>query len=527
MRILHNARIYSMDATAPQAEALAIQGGRIIAIGKEADVLNMAGADCIVEDMGGRIILPGLTDAHLHLEYYAFSLKKIDCETETKAECLRRVAERAKSTPAGQWILGHGWNHNQWDAGIGTAAELDAVAPGHLVYLTSKSLHNSWCNTAALQAAGITDNTLDPKDGTIGRDTSGKANGILYEEAVNLVENILPEPTIAETCTALLTAQQALWQFGITGVHDFDGRSCFAALQILDSENKLLLRVLKGIPRTLLDAAITLGLRSGHGSPFLRTGALKLFVDGALGPHTAAMLAPYEDDPDNTGMLFMERDELLEYGIKASSNGINMAVHAIGDAANHEIIEAYAALRQVEREMGLPHLRNRIEHVQCLYPDDQPRLAELEIIASMQPLHTTSDMFTADRCWGARAANAYVFQNLLMQNTHLIFGSDCPVESPNPFLGIHAAVTRRRPDGAPGPDGWFPEQRLTLDQALHAYTSGPAYAAGLEAASGKLTASYLADLIVLNKDPYTLPPQDLHSLLPAATMVDGQWVWQS
>jgi predicted amidohydrolase YtcJ len=527
MHILHNAHIYTMDRPGPIAEAIAIKNGRVFAVDYDDEILNLADADSIVEDMNGRTILPGLTDSHIHLEHYAFSLQKIDCETATKAECLRRVAERAKTTPIGQWILGHGWNHNRWESGAGTAAELDAAAPDRLVYLTSKSLHNSWCSTAALEAAGINDDTPDPKDGSIGRDASGKADGILYEEAVALVEDILPEPTIPETYDALLTAQQALWQYGITGVHDFDGRRCFAALQILDSENLLRLRVLKGIPRTSLDAAITLGLRSGHGSPFLRTGALKLFVDGALGPHTAAMLAPYEDDPGNTGMLFMERDELLEYGKKASSNGINMAVHAIGDAANREIIEAYAALRLFEREEGLIHLRHRIEHVQCLHRSDEGRLAELDIIASMQPLHATSDMYTADRYWGKRAAQAYIFQSLLAQNTRLVFGSDCPVESPNPFLGIHAAVTRRRPDGAPGPDGWFPDERLDFGQALECYTTGPAYAAGLENWTGKLATGYVADLIVLKQHLHDVPSQDLHKVQPAATMVDGKWVFQA
>jgi len=527
MRILHNAHIYTMNGEFPVAEAIAIQDGRIAAVGHELDILNLADADTSIEDMHGCTILPGLTDAHIHLEHYAFSLQKIDCETDTKAECLRRVAERAKTTPEGQWILGHGWNHNPWEAGIGTAAELDAAAPRRLVYLTSKSLHNSWCSTAALQAAGITDETPDPEDGTIGRDASGKANGILYEEAVNLIEDILPEPSIAETREALLTAQEALWRYGITGVHDFDGRRCFSALQILDSENLLRLRVLKGIPRVNLDAAIDLGLRSGHGSPFLRTGALKLFMDGALGPHTAAMLTSYEDDPDNTGMLFMERDEVLEYGMKAVNNGISLAVHAIGDAANREIIEAYAALRQYERKTGLVHLRHRIEHVQCLHREDEGRLSELDIIASMQPLHATSDMFTADKYWGARASQAYIFQSLLAQNTRLIFGSDCPVESPNPFLGIHAAVTRRRPDGSPGPDGWFTDQRLDFAQALEAYTKGPAYAAGLEYKAGKLATGFFADLVMLDQHLSNVPQQRLHTVQPAATMVDGKWVFQA
>jgi predicted amidohydrolase YtcJ len=226
-------------------------------------------------------------------------------------------------------------------------------------------------------------------------------------------------------------------------------------------------------------------------------------------------------------MLFMEREELLETGMKAVSSGISLAVHAIGDAANHEILEAYAGLRQFENEAHLPHLRHRIEHVQCLHPDDQPRLAALDIIGSVQPLHATSDMYTADRYWGKRAAHAYVFQTLLSYGTRLIFGSDCPVESPNPFLGIHAAVTRRRPDGSPGPDGWFPDQRLSLAQALQGYTNGPAYAAGLEPQSGKLAAGFLADLIVMDTDPFAIDPQMLHALRPRATMVGGEWVWQA
>lgn len=527
MHILHNARIHTLDPQWPQAEALAIENDRILHIGRNADVLALANPDCKIENMDGRIILPGLTDAHLHLDYYSFSLQKINCETESKAECLRRVAERARNTPAGQWILGHGWNHNQWPEGIGTAEELDAVAPHHPVYLTSKSLHHSWVNNAALQAAGIGNHTPDPENGTVGRDSSGKANGILYESAVNLVETIIPEPNLADTEAALLAAQQALWQYGLTGVHDFDHRRCFAALQNLQEQDQLRLRVVKSIPHELLDAAVELGLRSGFGSPFLRIGSLKLFTDGALGPHTAAMFAPYEDEPDNLGMLFMERDELLETGKKAVSNGISLAVHAIGDAANHEILEAYAALRQFEQQEKLPHLRHRIEHVQCLQPEDQPRLATMNIIASMQPLHATSDMYTADRYWGKRAAHAYVFQTLLSHGTHMVFGSDCPVESPNPFLGIHAAVTRQRPDGSPDPQGWYPDQRLTLAQALNGYTNGPALAAGWQHQTGKLAAGFLADLIVLDDDPFTLPPQLLHSLRPAATMVGAEWVWQA
>ena len=527
MHIIHNARIHTLNAQCPQAEALAIENDRILHIGSNEDVLALTRPGSKIENMDGRTILPGLTDAHLHLDYYAFSLQKIDCETETKADCLRRVAERARNTPAGHWILGHGWNHNQWPEGIGTAEELDAAAPNHPVYLTSKSLHHSWVNNAALQAAGIDNKTPNPENGSIGRNASGKADGILFESAVNLIENIIPKPGPADIESALLEAQQVLWQYGLTGVHDFDQRRCFTALQNLQEQDQLRLRVIKSIPHELLDAAVELGLRSGFGGKYLRIGSLKLFTDGALGPHTAAMFDPYEDETDNRGMLFMDREELLQIGIKAAKNGISLAVHAIGDAANHEILEAYAALRQMEKQEHLPHLRHRIEHVQCLHPADQPRLAALNIIASMQPLHTTSDMYTADRYWGKRAANAYVFQSLLSHGTHMVFGSDCPVESPNPFLGIHAAVTRQRPDGSPGPQGWYPDQRLTLEQALRGYTNGAALAAGWQHQTGKLAPGFLADLIVLDNDPYSLPPQLLRTLRPAATMVGAEWVWQS
>jgi predicted amidohydrolase YtcJ len=273
-------------------------------------------------------------------------------------------------------------------------------------------------------------------------------------------------------------------------------------------------------------------LRTGFGNDLLRIGSVKLFADGALGPQTAAMLQPYETAPQgggqqNTGILLLDNEQIFEYGQRATTHGISMAIHAIGDRANHEALLGYAQLRRYEREHGLPALRHRIEHVQVLHPDDYGRLAELDVIASVQPIHATSDMYMADHHWGNRSAGAYAFRTLLERGTRVCFGSDAPVESPNPFLGLHAAVTRQRPDGSPAADGWYPAQRLALEEALLGFTSGAAYAAGLEGQLGMLAPGYLADLIVLEQDPFVLPANELHSLQPCATMVAGEWVWQA
>ncbi|NLG97439.1 MAG: amidohydrolase [Chloroflexi bacterium] len=531
MRVLYNARIFTQDPARPAATAIAVDdrraGGRILMTGSDQEVLGEFSSRAEAQDMNGKTIWPGLTDAHIHLQHYAFALQMIDCETATQAECLRRVAEKAAQTQPESWIRGHGWNQNNWPEGFGTVKELDAAAPNHPVYLTAKSLHAAWANSAALRAAGITRSTPDPQGGVIGRDENGNPNGLLFESAMDLVANAIPAPTQAEITRAVDSAQANLWQVGITGVHDYDRSECFTALQILQQEEKLLLRVVKSIPLEDLPHAAALGLRTGFGNDYLTVGSVKLFADGALGPRTAAMIQPYEGESGNTGILLLDNEQIYEYGQQASSNGISMAIHAIGDRANHEVLLAYTRLREYERANNLPSLRHRIEHVQLLHPDDYGALAKQDIIASVQPIHATSDMYTADHHWGKRAVGAYAFRTLIEQGTRLCFGSDAPVESPNPFLGIHAAVTRRRPDGSPSEEGWYSHQRLSLEEALQGFTVGPAYAAGLENKLGRLAPGFFADLIVLDIDPFTLPVEDLHCLKPSATMVGGEWVWKA
>lgn len=525
MKLLHNAKIYTQDASRSAASALVIDREWILAVGA-ADELLAQFPNADREDMGGRFILPGLTDAHLHFKAYSLGLQKVDCETDTKEECLRRVAERARAARPGEWILGHGWNQNTWD-GWPHASELDTAAPNNPVYLTAKSLHAGWVNTAAMKLANITASTPEPQNGQIQRDAHGAATGILLETAMELAAHVIPDPSEEEIAEAMGQAMPLLHRMGLTGLHDFDRRDSFMALQRLHAQKKLKLRVLKNIPVELLDQAHELGLRGGFGDNTLRIGNVKVFMDGALGPHTAAMFQPYLGEENNRGILNMDGEELFEHGRKAADVGLGMTVHAIGDRANHEVLNAYEQLRRYEEENKLPHMRHRVEHVQVLHPDDLARLSQLDVIASMQPIHAISDMKMADEYWGSeRAKFSYAWRTQLDHGARLAFGSDAPVDSPNPFWGLHAAVTRRRADGSPSAEGWYPEQKLSMAEAWQAYTLGPAYAAYMDDCLGRLAPSHLADLIVLEKDPFTCDPDELLNLESSATMMNGEWVYR-
>jgi predicted amidohydrolase YtcJ len=523
MKILYNARIHTLDRSNPSATALAIDRDRVLMLGEADELLSMIG-DAEAQDLGGRVVLPGLVDSHLHLEQFSMALQYVDCETNSKEECLQRLGERARQVKPGDWILGHGWNQNDW-GDWPCASDLDEIAPRNPVYLTAKSLHAAWVNRAALKLAGIEGQSPDPSNGKIQRDSGGEATGILLESAMELVRACIPEPSADEISQAILAAQPVLWGMGLTGVHDFDRRNCFMALQKLHLAGQLRLRVTKSIPLEDLPYAVDLGLCTGFGNDWLRIGSVKAFMDGALGLRTAAMFEPYLNEPENRGILNMDAEELLEAGRQAVSVGLSLAVHAIGDHANHEVLDAFEQLRQIERTQDQPQLRHRIEHVQVLHAKDAGRLAELDIIASMQPIHATSDMKMADQYWGERAELAYAWQTQLEHGARLAFGSDAPVESPNPFLGIHAAVTRQRVDGTPEPDGWYPQQCLSVKNAIEGYTLGPAYASGMEDRLGKLAPGALADLIVLEHDPFLEPAAELPDMKPVATMVGGEWVW--
>ncbi len=525
MKLIHNAHIYTLEPNHPVASTLVVDSGRLVAVGGEE--LLTAFENVTREDMGGRVILPGLIDAHIHLQEYSRSLQALDCDGRSRQAILHELAGCLAKTPPGEWLLGHGWDQNSWGGEWPGAAELDVLAPRNPVYLTARSLHAAWVNSAALQLAGITAFTSDPPNGLIQRDEHGEPTGILFEEALNLVEKVIPEPTPELLAKVFQQIIPKLWSMGITGVHDFDGRLCFMALQLLHGRELLRLRVLKSFPQELILQAVALGLSSGFGDDFLRIGSIKLFADGALGTHTGAMVVPYVDEPQNCGILLLKAENVFEYGCQAATCGMSLAVHAIGDRAVHEVLDGFAILRKYEREHALPALRHRMEHVQTILPEDVGRLAGLGIIASMQPIHATSDMLMADRLLGQRAAFSYAWASQLQNRACLAFGSDAPVENANPFHGLHAAVTRRRADGSPGLDGWFPEQRIPVSAALAGFTSGPAYAAGMDDRLGILSPGFLADLIVIETDPFSCDPAELYAIQPIATMVEGEWVWQS
>lgn len=523
--LLYNGRIRTLDPARPVVDALAARDGQIVATGSEAEARAALPAKGQVEavNLEGREVLPGLTDSHLHFEWYSLGLQQVDSETPTLEEALRRTAEKAARTPAGEWITGFGWNQNEWGGQFPTAADLDRVAPAHPVFLRAKSGHAGWANSLALRQAGLTEATANPPGGEIVRDARGQATGILFEDAMRLVSDHLPEATAEAVAQAMRPAMENAWRVGLTGVHDFDGRRSFTAWQMLRERGQLGLRVVKTIPVRLLPEAIGLGLRSGFGDDWLRVGNVKVFLDGALGPRTAAMLQPYEGEPDNLGITVTDKEELYEHATQAAAHGLAMTVHAIGDKANHDLLDVYGTIRAEERARGQAPLRHRCEHVQLLHPDDFGRLAALNVVASMQPIHATSDMLMADRFWGTRSAGAYAWRTQLEAGAPLAFGSDCPVENFNPFWGIHAAVTRRRADGSPGPEGWYPEQRLDLDAAVRGFTLGAAYAGYAEHRLGSLALGKLADLIVVDRDLWAVEPMALRDTRVLGTLVGGEW----
>jgi predicted amidohydrolase YtcJ len=521
--IIENARVYTLDPELPRADAIAVQDGRVLAVGSRDEMRSLSGEVRRV-DAGGRAVIPGLIDAHIHLLDYSRALARVNLDGVTsKEEALRMVAEAARKVEPGRWVRGGGWNNNLWSPpDFPTRHDLDRVAPDNPVFLDRKDLHSAWMNTEALRRANITRDTPDPPGAAIGRDEMGEPNGVLFESAVSLGRNAIDEP-LEDAATALHRGFDALLAMGITGVHVPEGPECFTTLQMLDYGEVLPMRVVIFLPIYRLREAIALGLRTGFGSDRLRVGPVKIFSDGSLGSQTAEMLAPFEGSPDNRGINTLPQEELERNIIEAARAGIPSAVHAIGDAANRRVLDAFRKAREeVHTDSESSPLIHRIEHAQLLHPDDIPRFASLGVVASMQPIHATSDMHAADRLWGRRARYSYAWRSVLDAGGVLAFGSDAPVETPDPFAGIHAAVTRQDANDQPE-GGWYPEECLTVDQAVRAYTEGAADSAPyLPGVTGTLSPGAAADLVVLDRDIFEVPPSDIRRVRPLVTMVGGR-----
>lgn len=529
--LLYNGKLHTQDERYPNASAIYIRDGRIKAVGDDGEILSFANSDTLKIDLEGRGVLPGLVDSHIHFYEWALLMRRLMLEDTTSLDgILERVSNAAKKAGPGAWIIGQGWNQDRWpDPKLPCKADLDRVAPNNPCILWRTDFHMAWVNSAALLAAGIDSATPDPDMGVISKGADGQPNGILQELAINLVRDIMPRQTDEQIDDAMRAAMKKVHQLGLTGVHDFrimggdDGPPAWRSFQRLHAADELNVRAWMMIPGELLDEAIALGIQTGFGDEKLRIGGAKYFADGATGPRTAWMLEPFEDA--GSGMPLTPMTEMAENIAKAHNAGISATVHAIGDRAIRELLDVYSEVTGAGGDVNKPRVPHRIEHMQHSHPDDLKRLAPMGLAASVQPLHLSDDMDMVDKACGARARWAYAFRDLLDAGTVLALGSDCPVASPNPFWGIHAAVTRQRRDNTPE-GGWQPSQKLTIDEAVYGYTMGAAIVTGQENDLGSLTPGKLADIIVLDQDIFEVPPQKIHETKVYMTIFDGRIVHQ-
>ncbi len=529
--ILHNARIYTQWPERPWTQAVAVQKDRIIAVGNNADILELARAHTRLIDARGRLVLPGFTDAHIHLFDLARRQGQLALyNTRSLAHALGRLRVYALRLPAGVWALGYGWNESQWPKRrFPTRLELDVVTGQRPAVIWRTDLHAAVANSEALRRAGIGPETPNPPSGVLDRDAAGQPTGVLREMAINLVRKAIPPMDEAAAAANLQEVAAGLHRLGIVGAHDQrmkdnaeEGPEALRLYQRLAARGELSLRISCNLEAAHLDTIIELGLQSGFGDEWVRFGHVKLFSDGSLGARTAWMLAPYENNPANTGMFLTPPAEMTRLIQKAHRHGVAVSIHAIGDRANRTVLDIFDEVLAAGSDAP-PLIPHRIEHVQTIQPQDQPRLAKLGVTASVQPIHCTDDIPNTDRLWGDRGRNAYPFRNLLDTGVALAFGSDAPVASPNPWWGIQAAVTRQRSDGSPA-GGWHPEQRLSVKEAVRAYTLGPAAAIGQAHQQGRLAPGYLADLILLDRDIFAIPPAQLPETRVLLTLLGGDIV---
>ena len=520
-RIVRAARIHT--GTGVAGDALLIRNGVIVGVGELAD-LRHAYPNAEIADFAGATITPGLTDSHIHITEWAVARREIDLSAATSLDHAVKLVEAGLHTSRDGWVLGRGWNPHHWGGDYPTAALLDRVLAERPAAFQSHDMHSLWVNSAALERAGIDANTPDPAGGRIVRDLGGAPTGTLLENGAQLVLDAMPKPTDDYVLNAVIDAQAQLHRYGITAIHSFPGFHLIEPqplriLQRMYEADQLRLRVLQHIALDQLEDAIHLGLRSGFGNDWIRIGALKMFLDGALGSRTAWMRKAYEGTAD-CGVIVLPEADFRAATMRAAAAGIAATVHAIGDAA---VALAFDVLTDDRAQAGT--LPNRIEHVQCCPPDRFGLAHRNGIVCSVQPCHLISDWRAADRHWGAdRARTTYAFRSLLNHGAVLAFGSDAPVEPCDPRLGFFAAAHRQDLEQQPAA-GWFADECISMAEVLRGYTSGPAVAAGTVGRQGILAPGALADFVVWNQDPLDTSGTDLLSLAVRATFVAGQIVF--
>ena len=524
-------RIYTNDPASPWAEALAFSQGRITCVGKMDHVLtDCGGGQEGVEtvNLKGRFVMPGFNDAHVHLGGAAADELAVPLTgVPSVEEMQKRVAAAVAQHKEGEWITGGGWDHTLWlDKRFPNRQQVDAVAPKNPVILTHISGHVAVANSLALKIAEINKNTPNPPGGEIEHDALGEPTGILKEgAAMSLVRVRIPDPTFEQRRKGIELVLQNVARNGVTSVQDYSEWADFQVYQQLKEEGKLTVRITEWLPFDLpLNELQNRQAQGGTKDPWLKIGALKAFIDGAMGSRTAAMLEPYSDDPSTTGILTIDPEKLTAMAIQRDRAGFQLAFHAIGDRANRIALDVFAA---VAKANGPRDRRDRIEHAQVVAPMDFTRFAELHVIASMQPAHQTTDMrWAEDRIGRERIMGAYAWATMLKNKVPLAFGTDYSVEPISPFRGLYACVTRERPDGGPK-NGWEPQEKISLEDCIRAYTSGSAYAQFEEGKKGELKPGEYADFIILSNDLTKVPPAQFTKTRVLRTVVAGRTVYQA
>ena len=520
---LLNAAIWTGDPDNPTAEAILIEGDRIVAIGSSMEIRPRIGEARVI-DATGRFVVPGFIDAHVHFLDGGFKLASVQLrDADTPEEFARRIGEFANTVPPGAWITGGDWDHQLWGGELPHRAMVDELTPDNPVWVNRLDGHMALANTQALELAGVTRDTADVAGGTIERDANKDPTGVLKDNAMNLVFDVLPPPDDAAYDRALEAATRHMAAHGVTSVHHMGSWDTLAVAQRARDNDTLKTRIYAAVPLADWERLRDEVAEHGRGDAWLRYGVLKGFVDGSLGSHTAAFHAPFDDQPSDRGFFINAEHDLQTWISGADAAGLHVVVHAIGDRANETLLDIF---ERVARENGARDRRFRIEHAQHLRPEDIPRFAELGVIASMQPYHAIDDGRWAERYIGpVRIQTTYAFQSLLDAGATLAFGSDWTVAPATPVEGIYAAVTRRTLDDA-NPDGWVPEERISVEDALVAYTRHGAYASHEEKEKGMLKPGFLADLTVLDRDLTRISPEEIRYAEVVMTIVGGEIVYQ-
>ena len=527
-----NARLWTGDQAAPWAEALAVSGERLIAVGTNADIRRLASTVTPI-DAGGRLVLPGFIDAHVHFLEGGLRLASVQLrDARSRDEFVNRIRAFAATVPAGTWITGGDWDHSLWGGELPSRDWIDPVTPNHPVWINRLDGHMNLANSAALKAAGVTRATSDVAGGEIVRRADGEPTGLLKDNALALVDKVAPPPSPEMRRRAVTAAMRYVAERGVTTVHDMSTSAAWDDMALyadMRKANALQTRIYSVVPlaqwERLRDVVARgeYGGADGRGDEWLRVGGLKGFVDGSLGSHTAAFNEPFMDMPNDRGLLVNTPADLYRWISGADKAGLHVMVHAIGDRANRLLLDTF---ERVATENGARDRRFRIEHAQHLAPSDIPRFVALNVIASMQPYHAIDDGRWAEKYIGDRIKTTYAFRSLLDARATIAFGSDWFVAPPTPLEGIYAAVTRRTLDGK-NTTGWVPQQKITVEEAVRAYTANAAYASFDESRKGILSKGWLADFVMLDRNIFEIPPEEIGAVRVRMTAVGGRPVFDA